>query len=114
MMMNNLSTYIIEKLHLDKNIKIKDSTRSDEVKKIIDDYLKEVTVDKYKVYFSDHEDELYIEIIFDQDQDNTQIHTWGLNIFNELYDEEKFKPYNRGTDWWISSAKKIVFSFKYK
>ena len=112
--MNNLSTYIIEKLHLDKNIKIKDSTKQEEVKKLIDEYLKPVTSDKYEVYFGDQEDELYIEIIFDSDQDNTNIHNWGYDIFTDLYDIEKFKPYNRGSDWWISSAKKIIFSFKYK
>ena len=112
--MKKINTYIIEKLRIDKNIKIKDSIKPEEIKKIIDDYLKEVTVDKYEVYFGDQEDELYIEIIFGPDQDNTQIHSWGLDIFNGLYDEEKFKPYNRGSDWWVSSSKKVVFSFKYK
>ena len=112
--MKKINTYIIEKLRIDKNIKIKDSTRSDEVKKIIDDYLKEVTVDKYEVYFDDHEDELYIEIIFDSDQDNSNIHNWGYDIFIKLYDEKKFKPYMHGTDWWISSLRKIVLNYKYK
>ena len=26
----------------------------------------------------------------------------------------KFKKYNQGTDWWVSSQSQIVFTFEYK
>lgn len=109
--MKEFNTYIFEKLKINKDSKLK---YQEELKNIIDEYLSEVTVDEYNIYFNISRIEVYIEIEFKLDQDNSQLHSWGYDIFNLLFNKEKFKPYNQGTDWWISSQRKIVFNFDYK
>jgi len=114
--MNNLSQYIIEKLHLSKDvIKSRDMSNKDNIKNVINKFLSDNNVDKYEIIIYDiKSDKLDITIYFDEDLDNTKIHEIGYTLFFELFDEEKYKPYNRGSDWWVSSSKKICYSFELK
>lgn len=112
--MDNLSKYIIEKLQINKDTKVK-YTEGQKIKRIIDKYLNnKVSSDEYKVYSSNQENELYIKVEFEKDQDNSNIHNWGLDIFNSIYDEKKYKKYNQGSDWWVSTPKRFIMRFEYK
>jgi len=111
--MKDLNNYIVEKLKLNKDTK-EDNNIYDDIRNKIDEYLKMFNK-HYEVSF-EHSDEEGINIViyFSQRLDNTMIHNIGSGIFKMIYDEDKFKKYNRGTDWWVSSPSQIVFKFEYK
>ena len=108
--MKRLDNYIQEKLYIGKGYKV-DKV---EIENHIDEILHKATSAKYDVSFGNYEGELYVNIKFEEDQDNDDIHNWGLVIFKDILDETKYKKYNQGSDWWCSSSKKIVLRFAYK
>lgn len=111
--MRKINNYIIEKLKLNKDTK-EDNNIYDDIRNKIDEYLKMFN-NNYAVSFEhSNEEEIYIVIYFSQRLNNNVIHNIGLGIFKMIYDEDKFKKYNQGTDWWISSQSQIVFKFEYK
>ena len=114
--MEAIVQYIAEKLQLRKGIQRSTYPKNwQEAETLINDMLSSFTKDKYEVSFKHSDDEqMYITIDFEKDPGYTEIHTWGYEIFKALYDEEKFKKYNRGTDWWTSSPTRIVYKFEYK
>ena len=113
--MRQIDTYITEKLHLTKDIKRSLYPKTmQEAEQIVNDIVDSFTKDKYEVSFNERDDELYIKITFEKNQHNTILHDCGYKAFIALYDEEKYKKYNRGTDWWVSSPTRIVLKFEYK
>ena len=114
--MRQIDTYITEKLHLTKDIKRSLYPKTlEEAEQTINDILDSLTKDKYEVSFKHSDDEqLYIQINFEKNQNNTTLHDGGYKAFVALYDEEKYKKYNQGTDWWVSSPTRIVLKFVYK
>ena len=116
--MRKINTYITEKLHLNKNIKETNIINYNEVKEVIDEYLKEVMgkPEKYEVSIEDKNEIVYINIDFGKDLDNDVIHTRGLDLFNIFYNKDKDKYYklNHGSDWWVSSARNIILKFRLK
>ena len=119
--MKNINSYIIEKLHIDKDINISSNDNYEEMENIINDILSSsIGDDKYEVSFKhSDEEEVYIVITFEKTYSNASIHDWGYKIFNKLYDAEKFIPYGSGSNWWVSVDKKtnkttIIIKLAYK
>jgi len=112
--MKTIDNYIIEKLYLNKDINISIYPKTfREADKTINDILDSFVKDKYEVSFKHSDDEqLYIEIIFEENQNIITLRNCGSKIFLALYDEEKYKKYNCGTDWWVSSPTKIILKFE--
>ena len=111
--MKKINLYVIEKLKLNKDTK-EDNNIYDDIRNKIDEYLKMFN-NNYAVSFEhSNEEEINIVIYFSQRLNNTVIHNIGYGIFKMIYDENKFKKYNQGTDWWVSSQSQIVFTFEYK
>ena len=110
--MIKINNYIVEKLKLNKDTK--EDNIYDDIRNKIDKYLKMFN-NQYAVSFEhSNEEEINIVIYFSKRLDNTTIHNIGSGIFKMIYDEDKFKEYNRGTDWWVSSPTQILFRFQYK
>ena len=109
--MKHINNYIVEKLQINKDSNI---SEQEKIENHIDEILHKATSDKYDVSITNNESHLYIIVKFEKDQDNDDIHNWGLTIFNDIIDETKYKELNRGSDWWVSSPRKIVFNLAYK
>ena len=111
--MKRIDSYIIEKLHLNKDIKIKSNSIYKSIDEIVTSYFKKVTSRKFQYHVAELEkDWLRLEFYFEKDTPEKMLDGWCYELCDEL--QEKLDGYfwsSRSTS--SSSSRPGVFKLNF-